>query len=73
MILDVIPRPKFGLDTSYILEFHDCQCCIDYLKHLWPIEDDVDVNDMKNLTYEQGLKMKGQNTFELTCISVSVE
>ena len=55
----------------YILEFHDRQCCIDYLKHLWPIEDNIDTNDMEeNLTYDQKLKMKGNNTFELSCICV---
>ena len=70
MILDVSARPQFGLDTAYILEFHDIQCCIDYLKRLWPIVDDVEI-DMQNLTYEQRLKIQGQNRFELTCISVS--
>ena len=69
MLFDVSARPQFGLNTPYILEFHDIEGCIDYLKHLWIIDEDVDVN-RSDLAYEERLRLKGKNTFELNCISV---
>ena len=57
MLFDVNKRPQFGLNNSYILQFHDCQSCIKYLKHLWPINNNNDNED-------------GLNTFEVNCIGV---